>query len=186
MSDGISDVGLHIRCSGKFEVELLPSSWIARERGVILPAGFDYGFTEAITDETGPEASSGWGVVWRVLNPGGWIRSVTDSVRSAASQVPASSANIIYLHVPTGSLGVVTTRIDCVAPEVEHLLSNPDRHTRVNAVVLTGQATLHGWSSPNDGSVRYVYRAIENAYARNPLPRSFRVFGRDFTRKAAG
>jgi hypothetical protein len=25
MSDGISDVGLHIRCSGKFEVELLPS-----------------------------------------------------------------------------------------------------------------------------------------------------------------
>lgn len=111
------------------------------------------------------------------------MRSVVESFRQAASQVPADSPNLIYIHVPAGGLGAVTTRIDSVVPEIEDLLSNPGSHKRVNAVVLTGQATLRGWSAPKVTTVKFIYRIVANRNPRNALPSNFRIFGRDFTRK---
>jgi len=186
LENNLGEAGLQLKCGGKFEVSLLPSTWVTADSGVRLPVGFDYGFTEA-TDGSDSSGESrprrGWGVAWRVLRPGGWMRSVVDSVRQAASQVPAESPNLVYIHVPAGGLGAVTTRIDSVAPEIEDLLSDPHRHKRVNAVVLTGQATLRGWSAPNVATVRFIYRTVANRNPRNALLSNFRVFGRDFTRK---
>jgi hypothetical protein len=185
LENDLGEAGLQLKCGGKFEVSLVPSSWVTADSGVRLPAGFDYGFTEATVEkESSGETRTrrGWGVVWRVLRPSGWIRSVVDSVRQAASQVPAGFPNLVYIHVPAGGLGAVTTRIDSVVPEIEDLLSSPDQHKRVNAVVLTGQATLHDWSAPNVATVRFIYRTVTNRNPRNALPSHFRIFGRDFTR----
>lgn len=186
LENDIGGAGLQLKCGGKFEVSLLANDWVTADSGVSLPGGFDYGFTEAAV-ERGSSGESGprrrWGVAWRVLRPGGWMRSVVNSIKQAASQVPARTPNLIYIHVPAGGLGAVTTRIDSVVPEIEDLLSNPDRHTRVNAVVLTGQATLRGWSAPNVASVRFIYRTVANRNSRNALTSNFRVFGQDFTRK---
>jgi hypothetical protein len=181
----IGEVGLQFKCGGKFEVRVLPSSRITADSGVMLPVGFDYGFTEASLEkgssgELGPRR--GWGIVWSVLRPGGWMRSVVDSVRQASSQVPAESPNLIYVHVPAGSLGAVTTRIDSVVPEIEDLLCNQHRYTRVNAVILTGQAVLRRGSAPNAATVRFIYRTVANRNPRNTLSSHFRIFGRDFTR----
>ena len=186
LENDVGEAGLQLKCGGKFEVNLLPSTYVTADSGIRLPVGFEYVFTEATVEKDSSGESSprrGWGVAWRVLRPGGWMRSVVDSVRQAASQVPAESPNLLYIHVPRGGLGAVTTRIDSVAPEIEDLLSNPDRYKRVNAVVLTGQATLRGWSVPNVATVRFIYRTVANRNPRNALPANFRVFGRDFTRK---
>ena len=121
----------------------------------------------------------GWGIVWNVLRPGGWIRSVVESVRQAASQLPPESPNLINIHVPTGSVGAVATRIDSARPEIENFLSNPERYTRVNAVILTGQATLYGWRTPDVATIRFIYKTILNQNLRNALPVNFRIFGRD-------
>lgn len=182
----IGETGLQFQCSSKFEVSFLPGIWVTADSGVRLPTGFDYGFAEATVEKDSmgkTRPGRGWGVAWRVLRPGGWMRSVVESFRQAASQVPADSPNLIYIHVPAGGLGAVTTRIDSVVPEIEDLLSNPGSHKRVNAVVLTGQATLRGWSAPKVTTVKFIYRIVANRNPRNALPSNFRIFGRDFTRK---
>jgi hypothetical protein len=185
LENEIGEAGLQIK-HGKFEVKLLPGTVATANSGVQLPAGFDFGFSEATPVKKGTDKISmenGWGVLWRVQRPGGWIRSVVDSLRQAAAQVPSDTPNIVYLHIPGRGLGEMITRIDSVQPEIEDLLSTPERYRRINAVVLTGEAEIYGWSGPNIATVRYAYLTVENRNARNPLPAKFRVFGRDFTRK---
>ncbi|HKA22650.1 MAG TPA: hypothetical protein VKN18_30540 [Blastocatellia bacterium] len=181
-----ADDTFQFKCGGKYDITVLPSARISDGSQLRLPAGFEYGFTEATMEKgcSGDLAPChGWGIVWNVLRPGGWIRSVVESVRQAASQLPPESPNLIYIHVPTGSVGAVETRIDSARPEIETLLSNPERYTRVNAVILTGQATLYGWSAPDVATVRFIYKTILNQNPRNAQPVNFRIFGRDFTRK---
>lgn len=182
----ISEDGLELECGGKFTISLLPGAVLTDDSGIQLPAGIDYGFVESTlkADSTGiPRPIPAWGVAWRVIRPGGWIRSVVDSVRKAASQVPGDSSNLIYVHVPSGKLGAVHTRIDSVAPAIEELFSSQDRYTRVNTVILTGQAALESSPTPKTLTNRYIYKAVNNHTPRNALPPNFRVFGRDFTRK---
>lgn len=184
---GIDRTGLQVKCGSKFQIDIKPSAFVTTSAGPFLPTGLDYGFTESKmeNDSSGkPRPGPAWGIGWRVIRPGGWIRSVVDSVRQAASQVPRESPNLIYINVPTGRLGAVRTRIDLVAPAVEELLANPDRHTRVNAVILTGHATQRGWPATNVTTLSFMYRNISNRNSRNPLPEKFRVFGKDFTREA--
>lgn len=168
----------------KFEVKLLPSEWVTAEGGTRLPAGYD-GFAEC-TQSTESQGKSvythGWGVAWRVERPSGWIRSAVDSVRQAASQLPGSSPNLVYLQVPEGELGTVVTRIDLLRPHIEQLLQH-GQHERVNAVVLTGQAILHNWSAPGVATDRYIYSILRHPTPRQQLPTGFLVFGTDFTRK---
>lgn len=179
-----SETGFQIK-RGKFEVSLLPGNIVTADSGVMLPDGFDFGFVRS-TFVKKPKGTlgtaNGWGVQWRVRRPGGWIRSVVNSIRQAAKQLPPDSPNLVYIHISSGSLGAVATRIDSVEPAIDDLLNVLNMHGRLNAVVLTGQATINGWSGPNTMTVRYVYRTVENRHARNTLPSNFRVFGRDFTR----
>lgn len=182
----IPEDGMELECGGKFKICLIPGAVLTTDSEIRLPAGFDYGFVESTlkADSSGiPRPIPAWGVAWCVIRPGGWIRSVVDSVRKAASQVPSDSPNLIYVHVPSGKLGAVHTRIDSVAPAVEELFSSRDRYTRVNTVILSGQAVLENSSTPKTLTNRYIYRAVNNNTPRNALPPNFRVFGRDFTRK---
>ncbi|MGE0651858.1 MAG: hypothetical protein AB7P12_08920 [Alphaproteobacteria bacterium] len=183
LENEIGEAGLQIK-HRKFAVNLLPGSVVTANSGVQLPAGFDFGFAEANSVKNGTDqidSENGWGVQWRVQRPSGWIRSVLESLREAASQIPPDTPNIVYLHIPGRGLGEMVTRIDSVQPEIENLLNN--RHRRINAVVLTGEAEIYGWSAPDVTTVRCVYRIIVNRNARHPLPENFRIFGRDFTRK---
>lgn len=183
LDDRIDEKGQAIE-SGKFHIELVPSNWItAGSPGVRFPVGFD-GFSEATVppNAEGP-AGSGWGIGWRVERPGGWIRSVIESVRQAAKQLPPDAPNAVYVHIPGGSLGAMKTRIDSVHPAIEQLLDSADHHTRINAVVLTGHATVVGWSGPGIATLKYVYDVIPNRNARQPFPEGFSLLGAEATRR---
>ena len=184
--DMLREGSAQVDCGGKFSLVLWPGDLIRDGEGVNLSAGFDYGFVESVLDDasTGqPTAQHAVGVGWRVLRPGGWRRSTVDSVRRAAQQLPKDNPGLVYVHVPPGGIGAVVTRMEDVAPEIEHLLANQERHTRVNAVVLTGQASIKGWSAPGVATERFTYLPIANQHPRNELPSGFGVFGRDFRRQ---
>lgn len=169
---------------GKFEVSLLPSEWVTAVGGTRFPAGYD-GFSEATAREDAEGnrvLADGWGVGWRVDHPSGWIRSTVGSFKQAASQLPEESPNLVYVELPEGELGTVQTRIDSVQPHIEQLLKGV-RHTRVNAVVLTGQALIQDWPAPGVATTRYIYSTSRNPSPSENLPERFRVFGDDFTRK---
>lgn len=177
-----------IQFGGKFQITVVQSETMA-ESGCQVPAGMDY----AITGPSIVKADSQgklrptvtWGIAWRVAKPSGWIRSVVDTVRKAAAQVPSDTPNLVYVHVPPGKLGVVHTYMDQVLEEIEHLLSNPHRHARVNAVILTGQADIESSTIPKIITTRYIYKTIVNKTPRHSLPTGFKIFGPDVTRQSS-
>jgi hypothetical protein len=176
---------LSLKFSSKFEIDFIPGQNLTDGASILLPKGLDYSFAQGTLDKDPAGAhivTGGYGVGWTVTRPGGWIRSVVESIRQAASQLPADSANIIYIHVPTGGLGAMTTRLDTVMPEIENLLSSQDSYKRINAVVLSGEALLPTSSSEDIVTLRFIYRIARNTTPRTALPENFRIFGSDFTR----
>ena len=176
-----------IQCGGKFEITTIPNKVVTSDSGIFMPTGYDYGFLQSrmVADATGAiKPGPGRGFGWIVNRPGGWIRSVVETVRKAAKQVPADSSNILYIHMTTDTLGVVHTRMDSVFPAVEEVFSSLDSYRRVNAVVLTGQTVLRRTVSPQTVMARYIYKTISPPTPRTALPSTFRIFGRDFTRNS--
>lgn len=175
---------VHVR-SGKFEISVISGREGAycenESRGVLVPAGFEYAFTEGRMDEGKagePSVSDVWGVAWRTTNPQGWVRSALESIRGAGRQLGGDHPNIVYLQVPPGPCGIVRARIEILVAPVTQLLEN---HTRLNCVVLTGFGTRD--TGPDQNAVVGVaYRPVYNPSARLQLPEGFRVMGDHFTR----
>lgn len=185
---GVGSTGVQIQVGGKFQIDLVQRKTVATESACQVPAGMDYATTGPSVlqaDSQGElQPTVTWSIAWQVAKPSGWIRSVVDTVRKASAQVPPDTPNLIYVHVPPGKLGVVHTCMDSVIEEIEHLLSNPQRHARVNAVVLTGRADIENSTIPKSITTRYVYKTIVNKSPRCSLPADFKIFGRDITRKS--
>ena len=176
---------VHAR-SGKFEISVFPSDEgvydEGERRGVLVPAGFEYAFTEGKI--TAPRAgelpmTDVWGVAWRTTNPQGWVRSALSSIREAGSELGDDHPNIVYLQVPPGPCGVVRARIEILFPVVAGILAD---HRRPNCVVLTGRCTRN--TGPRENAVLSVaYRPVYNPLSRLQMPEGFRVLGDHFRRK---
>jgi hypothetical protein len=187
LEHGVGSTGVQIQNGGKFQISLVQSEAIGAE-GAQIPAGMDYatsGPSIVKADSDGVlRPTVTWSIAWRVANPSGWTRSVVNTVRQAAAQVPSDTPNLVYVHVPPGRLGVVHALMDSVFEEIDHLLSNPQRHTRVNAVILTGRADIESDTIPKTITTRYVYKTILHKSPRFSLPAGFKIFGRDITRSS--
>jgi len=171
--------------SGKFEISVISGREGAyyenESRGVLVPAGFEYAFTESRMHDGKagePAVSDVWGVAWRTTKPQGWVRSALESIREAG-KLDDDHPNIVYLQVPPGPCGIVRARIEILVAPVTQLLEN---HSRLNCVVLTGFCTRE--TGPHQNAVVSVaYRPVYNPSARLQLPEGFRVMGAHFTRK---
>ncbi|MCL4205692.1 MAG: hypothetical protein KJ000_24685 [Pirellulaceae bacterium] len=148
---------------------------------LVTPRGFDFAVAEGQLGNDKGEGRWGKCFAWRTKQRWRWIRSGLSELKKAATKIPKDEAGVVYLQIPRDTLPVAWLRMRVMAEEVRLVLER--EHKSISAVVVTGEGhwlQRYVDSVETSAVISSFYEVIENANARIPLPKEFRLLGRDF------